>query len=154
MLYSNSTSFTHSPPPHSLAHSPTPSPVQSLSRSSFLTHSLTHSLTPSLFLTHTHTHSLSVLKFNEDIHQGHFYELHELFWSRRWVKHWTSGPADGVKGHTLPAGGKTPHRGGDVPGQRAASAQPLVLYVTPQDVLGPLEQHGQRHPGDETLLRR
>lgn len=43
---------------------------------------------------------------------------------------------------------------GDLPGQGAASAQPLVLHVAAQDVLGPLEQHGQRHPGDEALLRR
>lgn len=40
-----------------------------------------------------------------------------------------------------------------VPGQRAASAQPLILYVASQNVLGPLEQHGERHARDVTLLR-
>lgn len=40
-----------------------------------------------------------------------------------------------------------------VPGQRAAPTQPLVLYVAPQNILGSLEQHWKRHPGDVALLR-
>lgn len=40
-----------------------------------------------------------------------------------------------------------------VPGQRAAPTQPLVLYVAPQNILGSLEQHWKRHPGDIALLR-
>lgn len=40
-----------------------------------------------------------------------------------------------------------------VPRQRAASAQPLVLYVASQNVLRSLEQHGKRHARDVALLR-
>lgn len=40
-----------------------------------------------------------------------------------------------------------------VPGQRAASAQPLIFYIASQNVLGPLEQHRERHARDVTLLR-
>lgn len=40
-----------------------------------------------------------------------------------------------------------------VPGQRAASAQPLILYVATQDILGSLEEHGKRHTRDVALLR-
>lgn len=42
---------------------------------------------------------------------------------------------------------------GRVPGQRAASAQPLVLYVAPENVLGSLEEHRERHTRDVALLR-
>lgn len=40
-----------------------------------------------------------------------------------------------------------------VPWQRAASAQPLILYVATQDILGSLEEHGKRHTRDVALLR-
>lgn len=40
-----------------------------------------------------------------------------------------------------------------IPGQRAASAQPLILYVASQDILRSLEQHRKRHARDVALLR-
>lgn len=42
---------------------------------------------------------------------------------------------------------------GLVPGQGAASAQPLILYVASENVLGSLEEHRERHTGDVALLR-
>lgn len=32
-----------------------------------------------------------------------------------------------------------------VPWQGAASAQPLILYVASENILGPLEEHRERH---------
>lgn len=40
-----------------------------------------------------------------------------------------------------------------VPGKRAASTQPLILYVASENILGPLEEHGERHARDVALLR-
>lgn len=40
-----------------------------------------------------------------------------------------------------------------LPGKRAASTQPLILYVASEYILGPLEEHGERHARDVALLR-
>lgn len=40
-----------------------------------------------------------------------------------------------------------------VPGQGAASAQPLILYVASENILGSLEEHRERHARDVALLR-
>lgn len=40
-----------------------------------------------------------------------------------------------------------------VPGQGAASTQPFILDVAAENILGPLEEHGERHTRDVSLLR-
>ncbi len=40
-----------------------------------------------------------------------------------------------------------------VPRQGASSTQPLILYVTSENILGSLEEHRERHTGDVALLR-
>lgn len=40
-----------------------------------------------------------------------------------------------------------------VPGQGAASTQPLILYVASKNILGSLEEHRERHTRDVALLR-
>ena len=42
---------------------------------------------------------------------------------------------------------------GGVPGQGAAAAQSLILHIASENVLGSLQEHGERHARDVALLR-